>query len=72
LIKKRQAAQHLALLSFTLAKLPPSGQDVVRNTPLGGIPLLRRQLGALPREQLLTLNTALAELLQLMEVTENE
>ena len=55
-----------------IVELTPSGQDVARNTPLGGIPLLRRQLSALPQEQLLALDTALAELLQLMEVTENK
>ncbi len=55
-----------------IVELTPSGQDVAQNTPLGGIPLLRRQLSTLPQEQLVALDTALAKLLQRMEVTENK
>jgi DNA-binding MarR family transcriptional regulator len=55
-----------------IVELTPAGQEVARNTPLGGIPLLRRRLSTLPQERLLAINAALVELMQLMEATNNE
>jgi DNA-binding MarR family transcriptional regulator len=52
-----------------IVELTPAGQEAARNTPLGGIPLLRRRLSTLPQERLLAINAALVELMQLMEVT---
>lgn len=52
-----------------IVELTPAGQEAAQNTPLGGIPLLRRRLAALPQERLQIVNEALGELLQLMEVT---
>jgi DNA-binding MarR family transcriptional regulator len=54
-----------------IVELTPAGRDVAQNTPLGGIPLLRRRLGTLPQERLLLINAALGEIMQLMEVTDN-
>ncbi|MGD9100693.1 MAG: MarR family transcriptional regulator [Anaerolineae bacterium] len=54
-----------------IVELTPEGQDVAQNTPLGGIPLLRRRLSALPQERLEVINQVLAEILQLVEVTDN-
>ncbi len=55
-----------------IVELTQTGQEVAQNTPLGGIPLLRRRLGALSEERLLALDEALAEIIQLVEVTNNE
>jgi DNA-binding MarR family transcriptional regulator len=52
--------------------LTSAGRDVVQHTPLGGVPLLRRQMEALPKERLILINDALAEILQLMEVSDSE
>jgi DNA-binding MarR family transcriptional regulator len=52
-----------------IVELTPAGQEAAQNTPLGGIPLLRRRLAALPQERLQVIHEALGELLQLMEVT---
>jgi DNA-binding MarR family transcriptional regulator len=55
-----------------IVDLTPEGREVALRTPLAGLPLLRRQLGTLPKEQLLLVNEALGEILQLLEVTGNE
>ena len=55
-----------------IVELTPTGQEMAQNTPLGGIPLLRRRLSALSQERLLALDAALAEIMQLMEATNDE
>jgi len=55
-----------------IVKLTPAGEDVARNTPPGGIALLRRRLDNLPEKRLQLINEALAEIMQLMEVTDIE
>ncbi len=55
-----------------MVDLTPAGREIAQNTPLGGIPLLRRRLDKLPPERLRLINEALAELMQLMEVTDIE
>jgi DNA-binding MarR family transcriptional regulator len=53
-----------------IVELTPTGQDVAENTPMTGLPLLRRRLKTLPQDRLLLINEALAEIMQLMEVPE--
>lgn len=53
-----------------IVELTPTGQDVAENTPMTGLPLLRRRLKTLPQERLLLINEALAEIMQLMVVPE--
>jgi DNA-binding MarR family transcriptional regulator len=55
-----------------IVELTPAGRDVALCTPLQGLPLLRRKLDALPRERLTVINTALGEIMQLMEVGDQE
>ena len=52
--------------------LTPAGREIALRMPLAGLPLLRRRLGALPKEQLLLVNEAMGEILRLLEVTNNE
>ena len=51
-----------------LVSLTERGHDVAAQAPVGGIPLLREKLKALPEEQLSTLDEALALLAQLLEI----
>ena len=55
-----------------IVELTPAGQDVAQNTPLVGLPLLRRRLRTLPPERLALIDAALAEIMALMEVTDTE
>lgn len=55
-----------------IVELTPTGRDITQQTPLAGLPLLRRRLMTLSQERLLLINEAFAEIMQLMEVTENE
>jgi DNA-binding MarR family transcriptional regulator len=55
-----------------IVELTSSGHQVAENTPLGGMPLLRRRLGALPRQRLTEMDGVLDEIMQLMGVTEIE
>ena len=52
--------------------LTPAGSTLAQTTPVTGIGLLRRRLPALPEERLRLLDDALAEIMQLMEVTDTE
>jgi len=52
--------------------LTPAGRDLAENTPLGGIALLRQRLGDLEEARLHLLAEALAEIMRLMEVTDND
>ena len=55
-----------------IVELTPAGQDVAQNTPLVGLPLLRRRLRTLPPERLALIDAALTEIMALMEVTDTE
>ena len=50
-----------------IVELTESGREMAENTPLGGLPLLRRRLGRLPDERLHQIQDALQEISQLME-----
>lgn len=52
-------------------ELTATGREVAQENPLGGIVLLRRRLPTLSSERLQTINAALADIMQLMEVNEN-
>lgn len=51
-----------------LVSLTPSGRESAQNAPLGGIPLLRERLKALPPERLAMIHKALAEIKQILEI----
>ena len=53
-------------------ELTATGREVAQENPLGGIVLLRRRLPTLSSARLQTINAALADIMQLMEVNENE
>jgi DNA-binding MarR family transcriptional regulator len=55
-----------------IVELTSTGRDTAQNMPITGLPLLRRRLKTLPQERLLLINEALAEIMQLMEVTDTE
>jgi DNA-binding MarR family transcriptional regulator len=55
-----------------IVELTPKGRDTAEHTPIGGIALLRRGLKTLPEGRLRQIDAVLAEIMQLMEVTENE
>jgi DNA-binding MarR family transcriptional regulator len=51
-----------------LVSLTPSGREFAQSAPLGGIPLLRERLKALPPERLALIHEALAEIKQTLEI----
>lgn len=53
-----------------IVTLTEAGHALAQHAPMGGIPLLRRRLPRLSAEQLIQLDDALTELMNLMEVTE--
>lgn len=55
---------------MVIVELTPTGRELALKTPLGGIGLLRRRLADLSEERLRLLDQALAEIMQLMEVTD--
>lgn len=55
-----------------IVALTDLGRQVAEQTPVGGIVLLRRRLDSLSEEQLGRMDAALADIMQLMEVTEQE
>lgn len=55
---------------MVIVELTPAGQDIAENTPMTGLPLLRRRLKTLSPERLQLITEALAEIMQLMEVPE--
>lgn len=69
LVTRTRSAEDNRVVIVTLTS---EGAHAAANTPLGGIVLLRRRLHALPPERLAVINTALADLLALMEVSETE
>lgn len=55
-----------------IIRLTEAGSELAETTPIAGIGLLRRRLPNLPDERLQVINDALAEIMQLMEVTDSE
>jgi len=53
---------------FVLVDLTEAGREFAQDAPLGGIPLLRERLRALPPERLALINQALTDLNQLLEI----
>jgi len=49
-----------------IVELTAAGQDMIDNTPLGGLPLLRRNMRQLPAERLQQINNVLTEIMQMM------
>jgi DNA-binding MarR family transcriptional regulator len=55
-----------------IVELTTLGQEIAENTPLGGLPLLRRRLGKLSEKRLTEIDSVLTEFMQLMGVAESE
>ena len=55
-----------------LVQLTPAGADFAHSAPLGGIPLLRERLHALPPDELAAIHAALGEIAQLLEIDDGE
>ena len=55
-----------------MIELAPSGQAIAESAPVVGIGLLRQRLPTLPEDRVRRIDEALAEIIQLMEVTETE
>ncbi|MEM7131495.1 MAG: MarR family transcriptional regulator [Chloroflexota bacterium] len=55
-----------------VVNLTEAGRSIVEHVPLGGIPLLRNKIGELSGERLETINKALSDLMELMEIEEDE
>ena len=55
-----------------IVELTEAGRIIAVETPLQGIPLLRRKLETLPEERLQRINDGLCDILALMEVEKNE
>jgi MarR family transcriptional regulator, organic hydroperoxide resistance regulator len=53
-----------------LVELTAAGRAAAQKLPLGGIPLLREKLKALPSKRLAAVNEALAELQKLLEIAD--
>ena len=51
-----------------IVEVTAAGAELAGQTPMGGIPLLRRRIEKLSPERLANLDAALADLMQLMEV----
>jgi DNA-binding MarR family transcriptional regulator len=55
-----------------LVSLTPAGREFAQSAPLGGIPLLRERLKALPVERLILIDEALAEIKQLLGIDDEQ
>ncbi len=55
-----------------IVKLTALGQAFAQNTPLGGMPLLRRKLSRLSEERLTEIESVLQEMMMLMEMDEDD
>jgi DNA-binding MarR family transcriptional regulator len=55
-----------------IVALTPAGEQVVENTRMGGIALLRRKLTTLPEDRVRRIDAALADIMELMEVSDSE
>ncbi|MBN1179337.1 MAG: winged helix DNA-binding protein [Anaerolineae bacterium] len=51
-----------------IVELTPAGAEFARNAPLGGIPLLRERLRAMPPDDLAAVNAALVTIARLLEI----
>ena len=55
-----------------IVELTPAGRALTENTPLGGLPLLRRELRHLSEQRLLEMDSILNEILMLMDAGEDQ
>ncbi|MBV7338635.1 MarR family winged helix-turn-helix transcriptional regulator [Chloroflexi bacterium TSY] len=55
-----------------VVNLTAEGRAIAEDMPLGGIPLLRSKIGDLSATRLETINSALSDLMELMEIQEDE
>ncbi len=55
-----------------LVEVTPEGQQLVQETPLGGISLLRERLKHLPTERLTRIDEALTDLVQLLGIEHDD
>ena len=55
-----------------IVELTPSGRELIRSTPLGGLPLLRRRLADLSQGRLSEIDGVLTQIAQLMEAGDVE
>ena len=55
-----------------IVELTATGQEIAENTPLGGLPLLRRRLNQLNDNRLVEIDGVLTEIMQLMEAADTE
>jgi DNA-binding MarR family transcriptional regulator len=62
--RTRSCADHRVVL----VDVTPEGRELAARTPLGGIPLLREALRALPEERLVVVREAMATLLEILEM----
>jgi DNA-binding MarR family transcriptional regulator len=51
-----------------IVSLMPAGREISSNTPLGGVPLLRERLKALPSERLARIHAAMTDMMDLLEI----
>jgi DNA-binding MarR family transcriptional regulator len=62
--RTRSPADHRVVL----VAVTPQGQEFAARTPLGGVPLLREALRALPEEQLAVVYEAMTTLVEILEM----
>lgn len=55
-----------------LVSLTPSGREFAQSAPLGGFPLLRERLKALPPERVTLIHEALTEIKQVLEIDDGQ
>ncbi len=55
-----------------IVELTPAGRELTKNTPMGGLPLLRRELGHLTKQRLLEIDAVLNEIMRLMGAAEDQ
>ena len=55
-----------------IVKLTPIGQEIAIKTPLGGLPLLRRQLSQLSKNRLVQIDDVLTKIMNMMVSVETE
>jgi len=55
-----------------LVSLTPSGHESAQSAPLGGIPLLRERLKALPPERVALIHEALTEIKHILEIDDEQ
>lgn len=55
---------------IVIVELTPIGREITENTPLGGLPLLRRRLSKLSIKRLEEIDGVFQEIMHLMDITE--